>query len=77
MNAASLLKRSVGTSINGSGLFCRDRELRIWNLLKGKVTYHSRLATEASAVAFAPGGVAYALVCGRDASLHAAEGSGV
>lgn len=55
----------------------RDRELRIWNLVKGRVTYHSRLACEASAVAFASDGTSYALVCGRDASLHSAEGSGL
>lgn len=55
----------------------RDRELRIWNLVKGRVTYHSRLASEASAVAFTTDGTSYALVCGRDASLHSTGGSGV
>lgn len=34
----------------------RDRELRVWNLMKGKVTYHSKLAGEADLVAFHPSG---------------------
>lgn len=55
----------------------RDSELRIWNLVKGRITYHSRLACEASAVAFASDGLSYALVCGRDASFHSMEASGV
>lgn len=35
---------------------CRDRELRVWNLVKGKVTYHSKLAAEADLVNFHPSG---------------------
>lgn len=34
----------------------RDRELRVWNLVKGKVTYHSKLAAEADLVDFTPSG---------------------
>ena len=54
----------------------RDGELRLWNMAKGKCSFHTKLTAPAEALAFAPSGAQYALVCGRTVSLHATEGDG-
>jgi len=36
----------------------------MWNLLKGRCSYTAKLEMEGDAVRFAPGGDAYALICG-------------
>ena len=40
----------------------RDRGLRLWDLVAGRCAYKRRLPHEATTVAFAPDGTAYALV---------------
>lgn len=54
----------------------RDRELRVWNLTKGKVTYHSKLASEADLVAFHPDGDKYVLMVDRAVTMHGLAGGG-
>lgn len=63
----------------------RDGELRMWNMAKGKCSYHTKLAAAADGVAFAPAAAAdgasegssvYALLAGTVVSLHSAEGDG-
>ena len=53
-----------------------DGYLRMWNLVKGRCTYTSRLPAPADALAFAPGGGRYALLSGSCVALHAADGGG-
>lgn len=45
-------------------------------MAKGKCSFHTKLTAPAEAVAFAPSGAAYALICGSTVSLHATEGDG-
>ena len=60
----------------------RDGELRMWNMAKGKCSYHTKLAAAADGVAFAPpaddasAGSVYALLIGTTVSVHSAEGDG-
>ena len=57
----------------------------MWNMAKGKCSYHTKLAAPADGVAFAPAsaegaspseGSVYALLAGTVVSLHSAEGDG-
>ena len=50
----------------------------MWNMAKGKCSYHTKLAAPADAVCFEPGsdGSVYALLAGTVVSLHSAEGDG-
>ena len=62
----------------------RDGELRMWNMAKGKCSYHTKLAAPADDVAFAPAAEdgasgkssVYALLAGTVVSLHSAAGDG-
>ncbi len=56
----------------------RDGELRMWNMAKGKCSYHTKLAAPADGVCFQPSsdGTVYALLAGAVVSLHSAEGDG-
>ena len=48
----------------------------MWDLVKGRCTYTTRLEVEAEGVAFCPegGGTRYALLCGAALSLHSVQG---
>ncbi len=56
----------------------------MWNMAKGKCSYHTKLAAPADGVAFAAaatdgaseGSSVYALLAGTVVSLHSAEGDG-
>ena len=56
----------------------------MWNMAKGKCSYHTKLAAPADGVAFAPAAAdgasgessVYALLAGTIVSLHSAEGDG-
>ena len=54
----------------------------MWNMAKGKCSYHTKLAAPADGVAFAPSSdgsteaSVYALLAGATVSLHSAEGDG-
>lgn len=54
----------------------RDGFLKMWDLVKGRCTYTSRLEAEADAVAFSgeDGGSRYALLCGARVTLHSVGG---
>ena len=55
---------------------CRDSSLRMWDLVKGRCTYTSKLEAEAEAVAFSreDGGARYALLAGSSLTLHSVAG---
>eukprot|EP00884_Botryococcus_braunii_P016841 jgi/Botrbrau1/3840/Bobra.0183s0065.1 len=46
----------------------------MWNLVKGKPQFKTRLGTAADAVSFCPTGAEYALLQGRRLSVHSVEG---
>lgn len=48
----------------------------MWDLVKGRCTYTSKLEAEAEAVAFCAedGGERYALLCGSRVTLHSVQG---
>lgn len=48
----------------------RDSTLRIWDLIKGRCSYHHVLDSVADVVAFSPSGVLYALVVGSQVTIH-------
>ena len=48
----------------------------MWNMAKGKCSFHTKLTAPAEAIVFSPSGAAYALICGSTVSLHATEGDG-
>ena len=48
----------------------------MWNMAKGKCSYHTKLTSPAEAVAFSPSGAAYALITASSVSLHTTEGEG-
>ena len=43
----------------------RDRGLRLWDLVKGRCVYKTKMATEGQELAFQPGGAAYRCVAGQ------------
>ncbi|DAZ93717.1 TPA: hypothetical protein N0F65_009643 [Lagenidium giganteum] len=51
----------------------RDRTLRMWNLVKGRIAYIRRLEKEASLVVMSQTGARYALVFGSDVSVFSAN----
>ncbi|KAL4422432.1 hypothetical protein ABPG75_008629 [Micractinium tetrahymenae] len=67
-------------AVHPSGLVAlttsRDCCLRMWDLVKGRCTYTSRLEAEAEGVAFCAedGGERYALLCGARVTLHSVQG---
>ncbi|GAB4814604.1 hypothetical protein N2152v2_001650 [Parachlorella kessleri] len=66
-------------SVHSSGalaLSCsRDGTLCMWDLVKGRSTFTTKLDSEADGVKFAPGGATYALMCGSQVTLHAVGGA--
>ncbi|KAL3162923.1 hypothetical protein ABBQ32_009365 [Trebouxia sp. C0010 RCD-2024] len=48
----------------------RDSTLRMWDLIKGRCSYHHVLDSIADVVAFSPSGALYALVVGRQVTIH-------
>ena len=47
----------------------RDKTLRLWDLVKGRTTFQSKLEEEAEQVAFSPSGTMYALRSGKVVSV--------
>ncbi len=60
-------------AVHPSGLLAlscgRDRGLRLWDLVKGRCTYKTRMAVDGDALAFSPDGASYRVVCGADVAL--------
>ncbi|KAL4436114.1 hypothetical protein ABPG77_005562 [Micractinium sp. CCAP 211/92] len=73
-------KEVTAIAVHPSGLVAlttsRDCCLRMWDLVKGRCTYTSKLEGEAEAVAFCAedGGERYALLCGASVTLHDVQG---
>ena len=67
-------KEITSISIHPSGKLAlstsRDSTLRIWDLTKGRCSYHHILDSVAEAVVFSPTGRLYALVSGNAVTLH-------
>ncbi|CAG9461491.1 unnamed protein product [Pedinophyceae sp. YPF-701] len=67
-----------GTSIHRSARVAisvsRDRHLRLWDLVRGRCQYTSKLEAEADAVRFLPAGTRYALLAGPALTLQDVEG---
>jgi WD40 repeat protein len=47
----------------------RDKTIRLWDLVKGRTTFHSKLEREAEQVLFSPSGTKYALRAGNKISV--------
>lgn len=47
----------------------------MWDLVKGRSTFSSKLESEGECVLFSPSGQTYALLCGSRVTLHAIGGS--
>ncbi|KAG2444218.1 hypothetical protein HYH02_009156 [Chlamydomonas schloesseri] len=54
----------------------RDSAIRMWNLVKGRCTYTTRLEAEAEGVAFSHTGDAYSLLSGSRISVFSTDGEG-
>lgn len=67
-------KEITSLSIHPSGRLAlstsRDSTLRIWDLIKGRCSYHHVLDATADVVAFSPSGALYALVVGNKVTIH-------
>ena len=67
-------KEITSLSIHPSGKLAlstsRDSTLRIWDLIKGRCSYHHILDSVAEVVAFSPSGSLYALVAGSKVTIH-------
>lgn len=67
-------KEITSLSIHPSGKLAlstsRDSTLRIWDLIKGRCSYHHILEAIADMVAFSPSGSLYALVAGSKVTVH-------
>ncbi len=67
-------KAITSLSIHPSGKLAlstsRDSTLRIWDLIKGRCSYHHILEAIADVVAFSPSGSLYALVAGSKVTIH-------
>ena len=67
-------KEITSLSIHPSGKLAlstsRDSTLRIWDLIKGRCSYHHVLDATADVVAFSPSGALYALVVGDKVTIH-------
>ena len=64
----------TGLSVHPSGKLAlstsRDSTLRIWDLVKGRCSYHNILPTVADGVSFSPDGTLYALLTGNQVTIH-------
>ncbi|EFN60143.1 hypothetical protein CHLNCDRAFT_133558 [Chlorella variabilis] len=73
-------KDVAAISVHPSGLLAltvsRDGFMRMWDLVKGRCTYHVRLEVEAEGVEFCreDGGARYALLCGARLTVHGVQG---
>lgn len=73
-------KEVSAISVHPSGLLAltvsRDCCLRMWDLVKGRCTYTTKLEAEAEAVAFSQedGGLRYAMLCGSQLTVHSVQG---
>ncbi|KAL0042118.1 hypothetical protein WJX77_003806 [Trebouxia sp. C0004] len=67
-------KEITSLSIHPSGKLglstSRDSTLRVWDLVKGRCSYHHILEAIADVVAFSPSGSLYALVAGSKVTIH-------
>ena len=54
----------------------RDKTLRLWDLVKGRTTFQSKLEAEAEQVAFSPSGTMYAMRSGKTVSVFRVGGEG-
>lgn len=67
-------KEITSLSIHPSGKLAlstsRDSTLRIWDLIKGRCSYHHVLDATADVVAFSPSGALYALVANNKVTTH-------
>lgn len=67
-------KEITSLSIHPSGKVAlstsRDSTLRIWDLIKGRCSYHHVLDAIADVVAFSPSGALYALIIGNKVTIH-------
>lgn len=54
----------------------RDKTLRLWDLVKGRTTFQSKIEAEAEQVAFSPSGTMYALRSGKTVSVFRVGGEG-
>lgn len=74
-------KEVTGVAVHPSGRVAlsisRDGTLRIWDLVKGRSTFTTKLPQAAEAITFSPSGDVYALLAGAVLSMHsvAAESS--
>eukprot|EP00887_Chlorella_sp_A99_P003281 scaffold9.g3281.t1 len=73
-------KEVTGIAVHPSGKLAltvsRDGTLRMWNLVKGRCTYTTRLPAPADAVTFSPSGDRYALLLGDAVAVHSTAGEG-
>ena len=53
----------------------RDKTLRLWDLVKGRTTFQSKLEEEAEQVSFSPSGTKYALRSGKSVSVFQVSGT--
>lgn len=53
----------------------RDGTFKMWDMVKGRCTFTTKLEAEAEGVAFAPGGGSYALLTGLQVSLRGVAGA--
>lgn len=51
----------------------RDKQMRLWDLVKGACAYQAPLGAEGDLVSFLPGGKRYALGTGRTVTLHTTQ----
>lgn len=68
-------------AVHPSGKLCfsvaRDRTLRMWNLVKGRIAYIRRLEREANLVMLSQKGSRYALCFGTDLSVFSSSNAEV
>lgn len=67
-------KDITGIAIHPSGCLAlttsADKTLRLWDLVKGRTTFCTKLEKESEGVAFSPNGVMYALQCGAEVVIR-------
>lgn len=67
-------KEITALSVHPSGKLAlstsRDSTLRIWDLIKGRCSYHNILSVVAEGVTFSPDGTLYALLTGSQVTIH-------
>ena len=79
--AWTISKAVTGLAVHMTGRLAlstsRDGTLRMWNLVKGKGQYKTRLSGVAEGVQFLPGGVSYALQQETAVTLHSTGEEGL